>query len=224
MTFERFSENARRVIVLAQQESRLLAHHYIGVEHLVLGLLRVDDDETPRTVLGVTLAAAHQAVASVSPPEWSASTAHIPFTANAKRAMELASVESRRQGEQTGVGHLLLGVLAVRDQQAEQALTLLGVDLEETYSVTRRLVIGGTETAREAGSSGGEARPATAFAPDPQGVGQGSSRPMLVSALHRFGRHDEDCDSPASACSCGFAAALARADRDPPPAESRNIP
>lgn len=215
MMFERFSENARRVIVLAQKESRLLAHHYIGVEHLVLGLLRVDDDETARTVLGVTLAAAHQAVASVSPPEWSASAAHIPFTANAKRAMELASLESRRQGEQTGVGHLLLGVLAVRDQPVEQALTLLGVDLDAAYAVTRSLVTGGTETARGPGSSGGEARPATTFALDPQGGAQGSSR-QLVSALHRFGRHDEDCDSPASTCTCGFAAALARADRTPP--------
>ncbi len=214
--FERFSENARRVIVLAQEESRLLAHHEIGVEHLVLGLLRVDDDETARTVLGVTLAAAHQAVASVSPPEWSGPTAHIPFTANAKRAMELASVESRRQGEQTGVGHLLLGVLAVHDQPVVQALTLLGVDLDAAYSVTRRLVTGGTDTAREPGSSFGEARPTTTFAQDHRGEGQGSSRHQrLVSALHRFGRHDEGCDAPASACTCGFDAALAQADRGP---------
>ncbi|MEO6997107.1 MAG: Clp protease N-terminal domain-containing protein [Terracoccus sp.] len=214
--FDRLSENSRRVIALAQEESRLLAHHDIGAEHLVLGLLRVDDDETARTVLGVTLVAAHQAVASVSPPEWSASTAYVQFTTNAKRALELASLESRRQNEQTGVGHLLLGVLAVNDQRVVQALTMLGVDLDAAYSLTRRLVTGGTEAARELGSGAGDARPTTTFAPDRQGAKQGSSRRhVLVSALRRFGRHDDDCDAPASACTCGFDAALADADRGP---------
>lgn len=82
--FERFTENARRVVALAQEESRLLRHHDIRAEHLLLGLLRLDDD-VARTVLAVTLAAAHQAAAVSSPPETMAPGGHIPFTTNAKR-------------------------------------------------------------------------------------------------------------------------------------------
>ena len=66
--FERFTESARRVVVLAQEESRLLGHRDLGVEHLLLGLLR-GDDSTARTVLGVTQGAAHDAVARLSHPD-----------------------------------------------------------------------------------------------------------------------------------------------------------
>lgn len=213
--FERFTENARRVVVLAQEESRLLRHHDIRTEHLLLGLLRVDDD-VARTVLGVTLAAAHQAVAATSPPEPMAPSGHIPFTTSAKRAMQIASDEASRADGLIGPGHLLLGLLEVHDQQTDSVLTSLGVDLDAADGSASALVTGGAGSPRESGPSARDDRPTSTFDADPD-PSEGSSQhhDAVTAALHRYGRHDEDCPVPASACTCGLDAALVQADRGP---------
>lgn len=213
--FERFTENARRVVVLAQEESRLLRHHDIRAEHLLLGLLRLDDDVV-RTVLGVTLAAAHQVVAASSPPKPMAPGGHIPFTTNAKRAMQVASGEASHADGLIGPGHLLLGLLRVHDQHADSVLTSLGVDLVVAEGAASSLCVGGAESSREPRPNVGDGRPMATFDPD-QPEGWSQHLDAVTSALHRYGRHDVGCPVPASACTCGLDAALAQADRGPQP-------
>lgn len=214
--FERSTENARRVIVLAQEESRQLALRDIRATHLLLGLLRVDDGETAGRVLGITLPTAHDAVAEASPPDSSANHAHIPFAKNAKRAMELASDEAQRHGDATGTEHLLLGVLAVHDQQVDPLLTSLGVVLDAARAAAQALVGDGTETPRQDGPAATPDRSAGGFTLYPSDAGGwGPRHEALVAALHRFGRHHAGCPAPAGDCTCGFDAALAEADDGP---------
>jgi hypothetical protein len=129
--FERFSPEARGVVVQAQTEARLLDHNYIGTEHVLLGLLA-----EPRGIAyeelaahDVSLDAARDAVeqiigrGSTSPP------GHIPFTPRAKKALELALREALRFGQRNiGTEHVLLGVIRIEEGVAVQALERLGVD------------------------------------------------------------------------------------------------
>lgn len=216
LMFEYFTEDARRVIVLAQEESRRLGHRDIRTEHLLLGLLHIDDDDTASAVLGVTLAAVSQAVAAASPPDSAAATGHIPFSTQAKHALELAFAESSRQGGSTGPAHLLLGVLIVKDPQVNQVLTSLGVDLDDADASARARVEHGATSDSESEAPAGHNRPTGSFVPDrPEPDRRMPHRAGLAAALRRFGRHDDDCPAPAKACTCGLDAALDVADRGP---------
>jgi ATP-dependent Clp protease ATP-binding subunit ClpC len=127
--FERFSDRARRVVVLAQEEARLLGHNYIGTEHLLLGLLADGEGTAARALesLGVTLDAAREQVREIigegkGPPQ-----GHIPFTPRAKKVLELSLREAlERGGDLIGTEHLLLGLLAEADGAGAQIVARLG--------------------------------------------------------------------------------------------------
>ncbi|MGZ4428482.1 MAG: Clp protease N-terminal domain-containing protein [Nocardioidaceae bacterium] len=130
--FERFSERARRVIVLAQGEARSLGHAHIGTEHLLLGLLREGD--SPAVVvleaLGVSgervLAQVEEVIGSRGP----GSPQHIAFTPRVKKVLELSLIESRRLGHPVvGPEHLLLGLVAEDEGTGAQILTASGASL-----------------------------------------------------------------------------------------------
>jgi ATP-dependent Clp protease ATP-binding subunit ClpC len=133
--FERFSDRARRVVVLAQDEARDLGHDYIGTEHLLLGLLR-DASGTACQVL-TRLQAPPDAVRKKvgehvqARPYAEKMQGHVPFSAPAKKALELSLREALQLGHNyIGSGHLLLGLLREEQGTAARVLAELGVDLD----------------------------------------------------------------------------------------------
>src|SRR4051795_13362650 len=111
--FERFTERARQVVVLAQHEARTLRHNYIGTEHLLLGLLREEEGLAARVLgeLGVTLEGSREQVANIVGEGDEGTTGQIPFTPRAKRVLELSLSEATALGHgYVGTEHLLLGM------------------------------------------------------------------------------------------------------------------
>jgi Clp amino terminal domain, pathogenicity island component len=133
--FERFTNQSRRAVVLAQEEARELHHGYIGTEHLLLGMLREGTGSAARalTSMDVTLDAARQAVeASVGRGKHQQPSGHIPFTPRAKKALELALRESLQLGQNyIGTGHLLLGLVTQGDDVAIGILGQLHADVTD---------------------------------------------------------------------------------------------
>ena len=141
--FERFTNQSRRVVVLAQEEARMLNHNYIGTEHLLLGLLHEGSGTAAQALAaaGVTLPAARdQAVAIVGRGQAQPS-GHIPFTPRAKKSLELSLREALQLGDgYIGTGHLLLGLIHQGDNVALKALDKLGADLKDLRArVTQEL-------------------------------------------------------------------------------------
>jgi ClpA/ClpB-like protein len=133
--FQRFTDKARRTVVLAQEEARALRHDHIGTEHLLLGLLRENAGvaATALTSLGVTLDEARARVADGVPAEPRApsrmATGHIPFTPQAKRTLELALREALQLGhDYIGTEHILLGLVHDPECRAAAILGALGAD------------------------------------------------------------------------------------------------
>ena len=127
--FERFTDRARRVVVLAQQEARLLGHDYIGTEHLLLGLLADGEGTAARALesLGVTLDAAREQVREIIGEGKGPQQGHIPFTPRAKKVLELSLREALNLGDDhIGTEHLLLGLLAEADDVGAQIVARLG--------------------------------------------------------------------------------------------------
>jgi ATP-dependent Clp protease ATP-binding subunit ClpA len=113
--FERFTERARQVVVLAQDEARALSHNYIGTEHILLGLLREEEGIAARVLgeLGVTLEAIRSQVAQIVGRGDEVTSGQIPFTPRAKKVLELGLREARRLGHNwIGTEHILLGLRA----------------------------------------------------------------------------------------------------------------
>ena len=130
--FERFTNQARRVVVLAQEESRILNHNYIGTEHLVLGLLHEGRGTGAQALesVGITLEAVRREVESRVGRGNEQSAGHIPFTPRAKKSLELSLRESLALGQNyIGTGHLLLGLLRKGDGVGVEVLVSLGADL-----------------------------------------------------------------------------------------------
>jgi ATP-dependent Clp protease ATP-binding subunit ClpC len=139
--FERFTDRARRVVVLAQEESRLLRHDYIGTEHLLLGLVKAGEGAgaTALTELGVSPSAVRHQVESMVGPGEQAPGGHVPFTPRAKKVVELSLREAQQLGDGfIGTEHLLLGMLREGEGVAAQILMKLGVDLERTRETVVR--------------------------------------------------------------------------------------
>jgi ATP-dependent Clp protease ATP-binding subunit ClpC len=148
--FERFTERARRVVVLAQEESRELGHDHIGTEHLLLALIREEDGIAGQALAeaGVTLDAARKQVETVvgrgepepkrrSGKRW---RRHVPFTARAKKTMELSLRESLGLGHNyIGTEHLLLGLLSLGEGIGSEALARLGADPAQLREILLRL-------------------------------------------------------------------------------------
>jgi ATP-dependent Clp protease ATP-binding subunit ClpC len=131
--FERFSDRARRVVVLAQDEARDLGHDYIGTEHLLLGLLH-DSSGTGCQVLTRLTAppdAVRAKVGELVQPGDKTARGHVPFSTAAKKALELSLREALQLGHNyIGSGHLLLGLLREERGTAARVLAELGVDLD----------------------------------------------------------------------------------------------
>jgi ATP-dependent Clp protease ATP-binding subunit ClpA len=130
--FERFTDRARQVVVLAQDEARELNHGYIGTEHLLLGLLRSSDGIAARSLesLGISLSAVRQQVTAIVGAGPEQPSGHIPFTPRAKKVLELALREALKLDHNyIGTEHILLGLLSEGEGVAAQVLTNLGATL-----------------------------------------------------------------------------------------------
>ncbi|HUJ55372.1 MAG TPA: Clp protease N-terminal domain-containing protein [Gaiellaceae bacterium] len=143
--FERFTERARYVIVLAQDEARALKHNYIGTEHLLVGLLREQEGIGARVLesLGVTLDDVRPRVVDLvgrSDPE-NVTTGQIPFTPRAKKVLELSLRESLALGHDSiGTEHLLLGLLHEGNGAGARILKDASVNAETIREATIRLL------------------------------------------------------------------------------------
>jgi ATP-dependent Clp protease ATP-binding subunit ClpC len=143
MMFERFTERARRVVVLAQEESRLLSHNYIGTEHLLLGLLAEREGIAARALesLNVTLEAAREQVEEIIGPGQQQPHGHIPFTPRAKKILELSLREAlNMSSEVIDTQHLLLGLVDEGDGVGAQILRRVGADAQTVREAVIRLV------------------------------------------------------------------------------------
>ena len=130
--FERFTDRARRVVVLAQEEARLLDHNYIGTEHVLLGLIHEGEGVAAKALeeLGISLEAVRREVEEIIGQGASAPSGHIPFTPRAKKVLELALREALQLGHNyIGTEHILLGLIREGEGVAAQVLVRLGADL-----------------------------------------------------------------------------------------------
>jgi ATP-dependent Clp protease ATP-binding subunit ClpA len=138
--FERFTDRARRVVVAAQEEARLLGYGYIGSEHLLLGLLRVRDGTAAQVLerAGVTVEAARSHVADLAGPGEGPPAGHIPFTQRAKKILELSLREALgQQRSYIGTEHILLALTRDPDGTGARVLELLAGPLP---ALRRRLL------------------------------------------------------------------------------------
>ncbi len=143
--FERFTDRARRVIVLAQEEARLLNHNYIGTEHLLLGLAHEGQGVAAKAleVLGIRLEALRSQVQEIIGQGQSAPSGHIPFTPRAKKVLELSLREAKQLGHNyIGTEHILLGLIREGEGVAAQVLVELGGDLSRVRQQVIQLLSG----------------------------------------------------------------------------------
>ncbi len=143
--FERFTDRARRVIVLAQDEAKLLNHNYIGTEHILLGLIHEGEGVAARALesLGISLEAVRQQVEDIIGQGQQVPTGHIPFTPRAKRVLELSLREALQMNHTyIGTEHILLGLIREGEGVAAQALLKLGADLNRVRSTVIQLLSG----------------------------------------------------------------------------------
>ena len=129
--FERFTDRARRVAVLAQEEARMLHHNYIGTEHILLGLIREGGGVAAKALesLGISLEAVRQQVEGIICQGQQAPSGHIPFTPRAKKVLELSLREALQLGHNyIGTEHILLGLIREGEGVAAQVLVKLGAD------------------------------------------------------------------------------------------------
>jgi ATP-dependent Clp protease ATP-binding subunit ClpC len=144
--FERFTDRARRVIVLAQDEARGLNHNWIGTEHLLIALIIENSGVGAKALesLGISLDAARQQVESIiGRGQDSVGDSHIPFTPRAKKVLELSLREALQLGhDYIGTEHILLGLIREGDGVAAQVLVKLGADLNRVRQQVIQLLHG----------------------------------------------------------------------------------
>ena len=139
--FERFTERARKAMVLAQEEAGRFRHNYIGTEHLLLGLLREDEGLAARalTALGVTLEVARERVASIVGYGEDGTGGQVPFTPHSKKVLQLSLREATRLDHNyIGTEHILLGLAREGEGVAVQVLSDLGISPDD---IRRELVL-----------------------------------------------------------------------------------
>ncbi|WIM99797.1 ATP-dependent Clp protease ATP-binding subunit [Actinoplanes oblitus] len=160
--FERFTDRARRVVVLAQEEARMLNHNYIGTEHLLLGLIHEGEGVAAKALesLGVSLQGVRQQVEEIIGQGQQSPSGHIPFTPRAKKVLELSLREALQLGHNyIGTEHILLGLIREGEGVAAQVLVKLGADLSRVRQQVIQLVAGHGETESSSPASG-ESAPA----------------------------------------------------------------
>nr|MBA2599283.1 ATP-dependent Clp protease ATP-binding subunit [Actinomycetota bacterium] len=157
--FERFTDRARRVVVLAQEEARLLNHNYIGTEHILLGLIHEGEGVAAKALesLGISLDKVRQQVEEIIGAGQSPPSGHIPFTPRAKKVLELSLREALQLGHNyIGTEHILLGLIREGEGVAAQVLVKLGADLGRVRQQVIQLLSGYSGAKESAGAPGGE--------------------------------------------------------------------
>jgi len=163
--FERFTDRARRVVVLAQEEARMLNHNYIGTEHILLGLIHEGEGVAAKALesLGISLEGVREQVEEIIGQGQTAPAGHIPFTPRAKKVLELSLREALQLGHNyIGTEHILLGLIREGEGVAAQVLQKLGADLNRVRQQVIQLLSGyagepGQAAGAKAGVSGGPA-------------------------------------------------------------------
>src|SRR5471032_2826651 len=176
--FERFTDRARRVVVLAQEEARMLNHNYIGTEHILLGLIHEGEGVAAKALesLGISLEGVRQQVEEIIGHGGSAPSGHIPFTPRAKKVLELSLREALQLGHNyIGTEHILLGLIREGEGVAAQVLVKLGADLSRVRQQVIQL-LSGYAGSKEAGSGAGA-------------TGGTESQPSGSLVLDQFGRN-----------------------------------
>jgi ATP-dependent Clp protease ATP-binding subunit ClpC len=167
--FERFTDRARRVVVLAQEEARMLNHNYIGTEHILLGLIHEGEGVAAKALesLGISLEGVRAQVEEIIGQGQQAPSGHIPFTPRAKKVLELSLREALQLGHNyIGTEHILLGLIREGEGVAAQVLVKLGADLNRVRQQVIQLLSG--YQGKEAVQSGGpaEGTPSTSLVLD----------------------------------------------------------
>jgi len=173
--FERFTDRARRVVVLAQEEARMLNHNYIGTEHILLGLIHEGEGVAAKALesLGIALEGVRQQVEEIIGQGQQAPSGHIPFTPRAKKVLELSLREALQLGHNyIGTEHILLGLIREGEGVAAQVLVKLGADLNRVRQQVLQL-LSGYQGGKEPAETGGR--------------GEGTPSSSLV--LDQFGRN-----------------------------------
>src|SRR3982074_8038 len=179
--FERFTDRARRVVVLAQEEARMLNHNYIGTEHILLGLIHEGEGGAAKSLesLGISLEGVRSQVEEIIGQGQQAPSGHIPFTPRAKKVLELSLREALQLGHNyIGTEHILLGLIREGEGVAAQGLVRLGADLNRVRQQVLQLLSGyqGKEP-QESGSGRGEGTPSSSLVLDrPTSTRQVTSR------------------------------------------------
>jgi ATP-dependent Clp protease ATP-binding subunit ClpC len=185
--FERFTDQARRVVTLAQEEARMLRHNRIGTEHLLLGLIQVDDGVAAQALesLGISLAAVREQVEeTIGQGRW-APPVNIPYAPQAKKVLDMSLREALALGHHAiGTEHILLGLIRDGEGPAAQVLDTLGADLSGVRQQVLRLLQDAAEQEQRNGAAAPHAGPADA-----------GDRGLLSEAIARF----ESMDSRLSA-------------------------
>ncbi len=176
--FERFTDRARRVVVLAQEEARMLSHNYIGTEHILLGLIHEGEGVAAKALesLDISLEAVRAQVEEIIGQGQQAPSGHIPFTPRAKKVLELSLREALQLGHSyIGTEHILLGLIREGEGVAAQVLQKLGADLNRVRQQVIQLLSGfqGKDTAAAGASTGGS----------------GGEAPSSSLVLDQFGRN-----------------------------------
>ncbi|GAB2690655.1 ATP-dependent Clp protease ATP-binding subunit [Thalassiella azotivora] len=158
--FERFTDRARRVVVLAQEEARMLNHNYIGTEHILLGLIHEGEGVAAKALesLGISLDSVREQVQEIIGQGQQAPSGHIPFTPRAKKVLELSLREALQLGHNyIGTEHILLGLIREGEGVAAQVLVKLGADLNRVRQQVLQLLSGyqGKEPATAGGPAEG---------------------------------------------------------------------
>jgi ATP-dependent Clp protease ATP-binding subunit ClpC len=156
--FEKFTDKARRVVVLAQEEAKMLNHNYIGTEHILLGLIHEGEGVAAKALeaLGINLDAVREQVQEIIGQGQTPPTGHIPFTPRAKKVLELSLREALQLGHSyIGTEHLLLGLIREGEGVAAQVLTKLGADSNRVRQQVVELLSGfqGKETVNVGGET-----------------------------------------------------------------------
>jgi ATP-dependent Clp protease ATP-binding subunit ClpC len=180
--FERFTDRARRVLVLAQEEARLLNHNFLGTEHILLGLIHEGEGVAAKALesLGISLEAVREKVEETIGPAGTAASGAPPFTPRAKKVLELSLREALQLGHNyIGTEHLLLGLIREGEGVAAQVLVSLGADLSRVRQQVIQLLSG-------YGGAGKEGGPAGAAPGAQAGQGEAASGSLV---LDQFGRN-----------------------------------
>ncbi|HEX7132391.1 MAG TPA: Clp protease N-terminal domain-containing protein, partial [Iamia sp.] len=183
--FERFTDRARRVVVLAQEEARLLNHNYIGTEHILLGLIHEGEGVAAKALesLGISLEAVRKQVEEIIGQGTQSPSGHIPFTPRAKKVLELSLREALQLGHNyIGTEHILLGLIREGEGVAAQVLVKLGADLSRVRQQVIQLLSGYSGPGSGSSSGSGEKAGATSG-------GSGEASPSGSLVLDQFGRN-----------------------------------